>query len=401
MPEPVVADAPPAPPGPSRKKRLIPVVLAVAAAVAGWYLWAHHGRVSTDDAQVDAEVLPVPVRIGGVVAQVLFNENDEVKEGQVLIQLDDEPQKVKVAQAEAALAAAQAAAEAAEADAAIAEINATGNLALARAGLSTAASGSSTARSQIGEAEAALAGAEAAKRQSQLDHDRVEGLYKSGATTQNALDQATTALTLATANLEAARARLATLQSSASQATSRVQEASVRVKQTSDVDVVVRQARARARVAEAQVQTAKAALDMARLDLSYTRVVAPAAGIASKKTVIVGQNLMAGQAVAQLVTPKRWVTANFKETQLEDMRPGQPVELSVDTFSSIKLHGTVESLAGGTGSRFALLPPDNASGNFTKVVQRIPVRIALQEVPPGIVLRPGMNVDLTVDVRRH
>jgi membrane fusion protein (multidrug efflux system) len=374
-------------------------VLSVLLLACGAYWWRHHGREFTDDAQVEAEIVPVPARVGGVVALVSFEENQSDKAGQVLAKIDDALMRTKVAQCEATLDAAIAAVDAAEAESAIAATNARGNRALANAGYRTATEGSSSAKNQIAEAVASLAGATVAREQAKRERERVQGLFVTGAVAQNAMDQANTGLQLALANENAAEARLQALTANASQAQSRIQEAGAKVQQAADVDVVVRQAEARAKVARAQVETARSALRMAQLDLSYTSIVAPVDGVASKKTLVVGQNLTPGQPIAQLVTPKRWVVANFKETQLEKMREGQHVELTVDAFPNHPIRGRLESFAGGTGSRFALLPPDNASGNFTKVVQRVPVRIALVEVPTGIALRPGMNIELAVDTR--
>jgi membrane fusion protein, multidrug efflux system len=140
-----------------------------------------------------------------------------------------------------------------------------------------------------------------------------------------------------------------------------------------------------------------AARDLAALELSYTRILAPRAGTVSKKSIAVGQQVSTGQPIVQLVTPERWVTANFKETQLAGMKPGQPVELEIDAFPGATLRGQVESFSAATGSRFTLLPPDNASGNYTKVVQRVPVRVRVTDLPEGVSLRPGMSVELTVD----
>jgi membrane fusion protein (multidrug efflux system) len=178
-----------------------------------------------------------------------------------------------------------------------------------------------------------------------------------------------------------------------------VGEASARVDQTSDVDSVMSQAQARAKAASAQVHTAQAARDLAALELSYTRIVAPQDGVVSKKSIAAGQQVAVGQPVVQLVTPERWITANFKETQLEHLKPGQPVSIEIDAFPGQKLHGTVESFSAATGSRFTLLPPDNASGNFTKVVQRVPVRIQVSQEKGDVSLAPGMSVELTVNTR--
>jgi membrane fusion protein (multidrug efflux system) len=374
-------------------------VLITLVFAGGIYWWRHRGLESTDDAQVDAEVVPIPARVGGIVAEVFFEENQLVKTGQVLAKIDDALTRTKVVQCEATLQAAVAASEAADADATIAATNAQGNRALANASYRTASDGSTTAQSQIAEAQAALSGANSAREQAQRERNRIRGLFETGAVAQGALDQVDTALALAQANQNAVEARLSSLTANASQARSRIQEASAKVQQTADVAIVVRQAEARAKAAKAQVETARAALKIAQLDLSYTNIVAPVDGVASKKTLVVGQNLTPGQPIAQLVTPKRWIIANFKETQLERMREGQRVQIEVDAFPSHPLQGRVESFAGGTGSRFALLPPDNASGNFTKVVQRVPVRIALVDVPADVALRPGMNIELVVNTR--
>jgi membrane fusion protein (multidrug efflux system) len=180
---------------------------------------------------------------------------------------------------------------------------------------------------------------------------------------------------------------------------SRVDEANAKLRQTTDVDVFITQAEARARAAHAQVATLKAARDLAALEVSYTRIVAPEDGYVSKKTIEVGQMVSPGQPIVQLVPEQTWVTGNFKETQLATMKAGQRARVSVDAYPGITLDGEVESFSAATGARFSLLPPDNASGNYTKIVQRVPVRIHLQHAPGNVVLRPGMSVELTVDTR--
>ncbi len=388
-----------APAKPKSKARALLFVLPLVAALGGGYWWTHRSVESTDNAQVDGEVIAVPARTGGTIAQVLFTENQAVKAGDTLAVLDDASAKAKLAQAEANVAAAEAAAEAAEADARVAEINALGNRSVAEASLKTAQGGVMSAADQLKEAEAAVKSSDMAFKQAETDRDRSRRLLEQGALPQAAFDQSETSFNVAQAQLEAARARLSTLRANIAVAHSRTTEASAKVQQTSNVDALVAQAEARAKSARAQVAIAKAARDLAKLDLSYTRIVAPADGVASKKTIAVGQQLAPGQAIVQLVTPHVWVTANFKETQVANMHPGQRARLSVDALPGVTLHGELESISGATGSRFALLPPDNASGNYTKVVQRVPVRVKLRDVPQGLVLLPGMSVELSIDTK--
>lgn len=384
----------------NKKRWIVGVLAVVVAGTLGGYWFTQRGFETTDNAQVDAELVAIAPRVPGVVVKVNFEENQWVKEGDVLAELDDAQAKTRLEQAQANLDVAEANAAAAEADARVAEINARGNRSIAEASLHAANAGVSSSRDQIAEAEARVKATETAYNQATLERDRNEKLVKSGALGQAVLDQAIAAQDSASAQLSQARAHVKALQGAAVQASSKVQEASARAEQTHDVDVVVEQARAKARATKAQVGTAKAARDLAQLDLTYTKILAPRDGIVSKKNVSVGQTLSAGSPIVQLV-PSRgvWITANLKETQLEKMRVGQPVSVHIDTFPSIKFRGELESLSAATGAKFALLPPDNASGNFTKVVQRVPVRVKLLDVPADIVLRPGMSAEVSIDTR--
>jgi membrane fusion protein (multidrug efflux system) len=382
----------------SKRYLLLGALLVLVAGVGAFWL-SHRGLESTDDAQIDAEVVAVPARTGGFVQEVRFSDNERVKAGQVLALLDDKEAKAKLAQAEASLHAAEAASDAADADARVTETNAKGNKSVAQAALKTASVGATTATDQIKEAEAAVTSAQSVLAQAKLERRRDSELYDKAALSKAQLDQSVTNENLAEASLSAAKARLATLKSTATQARTKIVEANAKLSQTSDVDSIVSQAQARAKSAKAQVDIAKAARDLAKLQLDYTQIIAPADGVVSKKTISVGQAVAPGQTVVELVTQGNWVTANFKETQVARMRVGQAAELDVDAFPGRTFHGKVESFAGATGSRFTLLPPDNATGNFTKVVQRIPVRIKIDDAPTDIVLRPGMSVELTVDTR--
>ncbi len=398
----VISQAPPALAAAARPKRkvsLLLVLLVLAAAAAGGYWWTQRSVESTDNAQVDGEVIAVPARTGGTIAQVLFSENQQVKAGDTLAVLDDEVAKARLMQAEANLEAAEATAEAADADARVAAINALGNKSVAEASLQTAKGGVVSAADQLKEAEASVKSAETAFKHAETERDRTRKLLDQGALPQAVFDQSETSFNVAQANLEAAKARLSTLRANIAVAQSRTTEASAKLVQSSNVDALVAQAQARAKSARAQVAIAKAARDLAKLELSYTRILAPADGVASKKTIAVGQQVAAGQSIVQLVTPLLWVTANFKETQVAKMHPGQPAHIEIDGLPGVELHGELESLSGATGSRFTLLPPDNASGNFTKVVQRVPVRVKVRDLPQGLVLRPGMSVELSIDTQ--
>jgi len=391
------ADAAAAPPS---RRRLFIGVAAVLAVVGGIVLYAlEHGRESTDDAQVDADVVAVPARVGGVVTKLYFVENQRVKAGEPLAELDDAPLKAKLAQAEGELAQAQAQADSADADAALAERNAVNNKSAARATLAGAAVGERSSTDQLREGEAQLATARTSLVQATQDRDRMRTLSQEGAASKQQLDNAENQFQIAQSNLQLAQARLDTLRTSVVAAKSKIDEASARANAVSDVSSSVKVAHAKAQAAHAEVDVAKAKRDLAALDLSYAKILAPQSGIVSKKAIQVGQEVVSGQAIVQLVTDGRWVTANFKETQVDRMRVGQPAKIEIDAFGSTKLRGEVESLSGGTGSRFTLLPPDNASGNFTKVVQRVPVRVKIVDAPSDLPIRPGMNVELTIDTR--
>jgi membrane fusion protein (multidrug efflux system) len=386
---------------PRSPRRLILAALAAVVVIGGatWYI-THRGLESTDDAQLDADIVMVPARVGGTVSHVRFVENQSVKAGDLLAEIDDAAPRARLAQAEAALAAAEAQDDAAQADAEVVETNALSGRSVAAAGLQSASVAAANTTDQIQEGEAQVRSAEANLAQATNDRERARALLKGSAIPKVQADQAETAYTVARSNLEAARAHLATLRLSVDQAKTRIADASARVRQSSNVATVVRQARARAAAAHAQVETARAARDLAALDVSYTRITAPHDGVVSKKTINEGQTVSPGQSIVALVTPRLWVTANFKETQVGHMKVGQPAHFTVDAFPGVTFTGRVESISGATGSRFTLLPPDNATGNYTKVVQRMPVRVSVADVPAGIALRPGLSVELTVDTRR-
>jgi membrane fusion protein, multidrug efflux system len=262
--------------------------------------------------------------------------------------------------------------------------------------VSTSTAAVSNAEAQVEVARAALARAEAEAQHHALELERVERLRRSEVASQQELDTARASHEAAQASLAGARAQLAAAEQSRQVALGRVAEAQGQFDQSAPVDAKISVARASAELAQARVTAAEAALEQARLQLEHTRVAAPADGQVSKLSIREGQLLSAGQPVARLVPPRTYVIANFKETQVGRIRPGQRVEVKVDAFPGRVLTGQVESLSGGTGASFSLLPPDNASGNFVKVVQRVPVRISWKDTPEGLPLQAGLSVEVTV-----
>jgi membrane fusion protein (multidrug efflux system) len=393
----VTAVTPPAKPGSRRGWLLGGLVLAAAG--GGWLYISQRGIESTDDAQVDADLVAVPARVGGTVHAVHFEENQRVAEGDLLAELEDAPARAKFAQAEANLASAVAASHAADAQAQLSQNNARTNLAVAAAGLRTSSVGAQSSVAAIAESQANVANARAKLTDAQQTLDRIRRLFATGAASQAQLDQQVTANEVATTELNRAEATLSSVTLGRDQAQSKVAEAQAKLTQSDQVDALVREAIAKAEEAHAAVATAQAARDLAALDLSYTRINAPTTGVVSKKSINVGQSVSIGQSIVQLVPARRWVTANFKETQLDQMRLGQPVVFDVDAYPGRTFRGSVQSFSGATGARFALLPPDNATGNFTKVVQRVPVRVRIESVPNGLELRPGMSVEAHVNTR--
>ena len=367
--------------------------------VIAWYA-LHAGEQGTDDAQVEANVVAVPSRIGGVVQKVLIKENQAVEEGQPIAELDPAQQTARVAQAEAEVLSAQAGADAADAQVAVVQASAKGQRTAAEASLKGMSVGVVTTADDIASAKAAVAAATATRRQAELELERAKALFAQTAVPKSRLDAAQNGFDAADAALSQAKARLSGSQSSTALMEARVSEARGRVGQSSAVDAQIAAARAAAAVAHARVETTKALRDLARLDLGYTKILSPASGIASKKSIEVGQMVTAGQPIVMIVPTKNvWVTANFKETQLERLKVGQTAEVEIDAFPGLRIKGEVLSLSGATGSRFSLLPAENATGNFVKVVQRVPVRIKLNELPEDKELRPGMSANVVVNVR--
>jgi membrane fusion protein (multidrug efflux system) len=393
----------PVPGGGRQRRRMFMTggaVLAAVAVAATAHLLLTRGDESTDDAQVEADVVPVAPRVAGQVIHVQVQDNQRVKRGDLLLEIDPADYVAREQQAEAELATAQAQAQAADAQVLVVEASARGGFTGARAAVSSSAAALQGSDAQILASRAALQRAEAEARKAGADLERANQLRAGDAIPQAQLDQVQASAETAEANVAAARAQLKGAEEAKRTAQGRVGEAQGRLAQSTPIAAQIATARANAELAHARVKAAQAALEIARLQLSYTKVFAPADGEISKLSVHPGQLVAAAQPVAQLVPNQTYLVANFKETQIGRMAPGQRAEITIDAYGGRKIEGRVESISGGTGARFSLLPPDNASGNFVKVVERVPVRIAWSNPPGDLALRAGLSVDVTVHTRR-
>lgn len=384
---------------PSRAKRLLPLLLGLAVLGASTTWLLGRGKESTDDAFVEGRVASVAPRVSAAVKAVHVVDNQRVKAGDVLVELDDRDYQVRVKLARADLAAAKASLHGARTQSAVKEVAVASDLSVAQGGIAQASAASGSSRAGIEQAAADVRAAEVRATHARNEARRGDQLYASGAYTQLELDARKTSEAEAEASLAQAQARLVSARANAQSSFGAVESARGRLLAAKTGPEQVEAAKAQVELAEARVAQSEASLEQAELALSYTRIVAPVDGVVSRRNVEVGQ-LVAPERPLFALVPEGdvWVVANFKEDQLAHMREGQHVELDVDAFPDAKLTGTVESFAAGTGSRFSLLPPDNASGNFTKVVQRVPVLIRLQDTGSSP-LRPGMSVEATVHTR--
>ncbi len=371
--------------------------LALALGI-GTYVFLTQGEESTDDAQVSADIVPIGTRVAGQIVSVSVQENQLVKKGDPIAEIDDADYAARAKQAEAELATAQAQAQAADAQVQVTEATSRGGLASARAMVNGTSAGVSSAAAQGDAARAALNRSEVDARKAELDLNRAKELRQANAIPSQALDNAQAMYDSAQAAVAQARAQLALAQQSRNAALAQVGEAQGKLSQSAPVDAQIATARAQADLAHARVDSAKAQLDLAKLQLSYTKIKAPSDGFASKLAVHPGQLVSVGQPVIELVPTATYVLANFKETQVGKMRIDEKAEITVDAYPGRKFEGKVQSLSGGTGSSFSLLPADNATGNFVKVVQRVPVRISWENLPGDVPMRAGLSADVTVEV---
>ncbi|MBD1363301.1 HlyD family secretion protein [Mucilaginibacter sp. ZT4R22] len=339
-----------------KPNRVLPIILGIILVggiifgVKEYIYFSKH--VDTDDAQIDGDISPVVARVGGYVDSIMFEENTHVNKSQLLVKIDPRDYQVKLEQAQAA------------------QVGASANIGVGESQISTTAANSSSAKAEVTSAGARL-------DKVRKDYARYANLIKDGSITGQQFDQAKADLEVAQANYNAAK--------------DKYKAALEQVATT----------RSQLKVTNTGVTQKQVDIDYAKLQLSYTDIKAPATGVVSKKNVQVGQLVQAGQTLFSIVNDNSiFITANFKETQLEKIKNGQKVDVKVDAYPNLKVEGTVYNFSPATGAKFSLLPPDNATGNFVKVVQRIPVKIKLTGSKEDLAkLRPGMSVDVSVNTK--
>jgi len=382
--------------------RIAVVIAVIVLLVVGFFIYRYvTSYESTDDAQVDGHINSISARISGHVIKLNVQDNQYVQAGTVLVEIDPADYQLAYERAKADFEDAQAAAVAAGISVPITSVNTTSQVSAAQADVDSARAGIQVAKQQLEAAKAQLQQAEANNVKAQNDLVRYKQLIDKQEISQQQYDQATAAADASAAGVAAARASAAAAQQQVIQAQGKLAQAEANWRYANTAPKQMQITRARAVSAEAEAQRKKADLDQARLNLQYTKIVAPVNGVVSNRTVEIGQNVTIGQELMKLINlDDVWITANFKETQLREMKVGQRVTIEVDATGK-KYNGKVDSIAGASGARFSLLPPENATGNYVKVVQRIPVKIVLD---PGEnkdhELRPGMSVVPKVWIRQ-
>ena len=380
----------------SPKRRRNVVILAIAIVVVlvgGVFLWRYLSSYeSTDDAQANVHLYPVSARVPGYVVKVNIDDNQWVEKGTVLVEIDPKDYEVAVAQAEANLANAEATAQSVSITVPITTVNTSSQLRFAASGIEDANAGVAGAEKQLTAAHAQLESAEANNVRAQDDLRRYKLLVDKREVSKQVYDQALATAKSSAASVAAAAANESAAQEVIDQTRSRLAQAVANHQAAETGPQQVSSTRARVRALIADVDQKRALLEQAQLNLQYTKIIAPVTGEVNK-TVVLGMNVQEGQQLLTVVPlDEVWITANFKETQLKHMKVGQQADIHIDATGRT-LKGHVDSIAGATGPLFSLLPPENATGNYVKIVQRIPVKIVLE---PGEnrdrVLRPGMNV---------
>jgi membrane fusion protein, multidrug efflux system len=394
-------------PATGRKRRIIipiTVIVVILGAIWGFpkLMYAVH-HTGTDDAEITGNITTISPKVKGEVIAVYVVENQTVRKGDKLVQLDDRDYRVALAQAQAAYNQAVANLQAATTAVPQQSIVTAAQTSQARAGIAQAASGVLSAQEKVASAEADFAAAQANAIKAAHDVSRAQILVSEGAISKSDYDAYEAAYVGAAADRDAAKQNIVAAEAAVNQAQAQVSANQAQLQQAQTGNQTTQIKSAQAAVSRAQVQAAAAALANAKLQESYTNITAPIDGVVSKKSVNVGDTVSVDQPLMAIADQTHlWIEANLKETQIENVRVGQPVDIDVDAFPHQQFRGYVESLSAATGATFALIPPDNASGNFTKVVQRVPVRIAIDpRSDPNHELRQGLSVEVHIDTTNH
>ena len=387
-----------------KSRRRFIIILVVAILIVGALLWYWRSTFyeDTDDAQVNGNLIQLSSRISGNVIAVNFNENSQVKAGQVLAELDPTDYQNTVQQDEANLDAAQANLESAQVNVPVTRINSGTNINSAAATVGQANQGVVQAQHQLQANQAQVAQAQANYIKAKLDVERYTPLVQRDIISKQQFDQAVATASADEASVNQAQQNVTAAQANVRMMRDKVTQTLAQLQYAKTGPDQVKIQKAKADQAQAQVEQARAELAEAKLNLSYCRIVAPVDGIIASKSIQVGQNVAVGQSMGTLASLNDiWITANFKETQLDNMRAGQPVTISVDAYGGRKYDGVITQIGGATGSVLSLFPPENATGNYVKVVQRVPVRIDLKypSEDKDHLLRPGMSVEPKVRIK--
>jgi membrane fusion protein (multidrug efflux system) len=422
---------------------ILAALVLIVGALLGVRYWLYaRSHESTDDAFIDGHIIQVSPKVSGYVAKVYVTDNQQVKEGELVAELDARDYEARLEQAKAALEAGLARLKEARTGVELTRANTRANIqqaaatvqqartgvessraaaAAERSRIAQAGAGVATAEANLAQARSQVTAAEAEATRASADVERYQTLYTKDEISRQRLDQAIATARTASAQLDAARGRVAAAEAQVAEAraaqatageTARraqtqvggaqagVNEAMGRMAQANTAPQQVAVSQAQAETAGASIEQLRAAVEQAELELSYTKIYAPEAGRVTRKAVEEGALVQVGQPLMAIVPGDVWVTANFKENQIGKLRPLQPVEINVDAYPDKVFKGHVDSIQAGTGARFSLIPPENATGNYVKVVQRVPVKIVFDEQPdPQHMLAPGMSVEPEVKVR--
>jgi membrane fusion protein (multidrug efflux system) len=369
------------------------LVVVIAAAIGAMWLWAYEGSFEeTDDAQVDGHIYPVNARINGRVVDVRVDNNIQVTPGQVLVQLDPTDYQVALHKAEADLGQSEADAAAAENEVPITTVSTSSQVTNAGASVQVAEQGVLVAQQQYAAAQARVREAEANAAKALSDVERYRPLAQKQEISQQQFEQAQATAKALDATVESAKASADAASRQVAEARARVAQANAQEAATRSSPQQIAAERARAQSSQAAVGIQRANVEMAKLNIQYTTIVAPVAGVIGQRSVQVGQQIQPGQELMSVIPLNDlWITADYKETQLQNMRVGQKATVHVDSTGK-DYRGHVDSFPGATGAKYSLLPPENATGNYVKVVQRLPVKIVLEQgEDPDHLLRPGMS----------